>query len=158
MSEKITVETQAKKFPPVWPRFAIELLGVILIYLLTKETVDFTGLNQRGLAIAKQTIIGLMYPSMKLILDSSSVGLGHMLLETLAIAFLGTVIGIILALPLAFLRLSGKPVMLYANGIGPVRKSGNREQVRKAVEQAAVVTLRDHSSAQELRASRRMDT
>ena len=103
MSEKITVETQAKKFPPVWPRFAIELLGVILIYLLTKETVDFTGLNQRGLAIAKQTIIGLMHPSMKLILDSSSVGLGHMLLETLAIAFLGTVIGIILALPLAFL-------------------------------------------------------
>ena len=46
----------------------------------------------------------------------------------------------------------GKPVMLYANGIGPVRKAGNRSKVRKAVEGAAVVTLRDHSSAQELRA------
>lgn len=46
----------------------------------------------------------------------------------------------------------GKPVMLFANGIGPVRKPGNRSWVRKAVEQAGVVTLRDHSSAEELRA------
>ena len=48
-------------------------------------------------------------------------------------------------------RILGKPVMLYANGIGPVRKAGNRSWVRKAVEQAAAVTLRDHSSARELR-------
>ena len=48
-------------------------------------------------------------------------------------------------------RMLGKPVMLYANGIGPVRKDINRSRVRKAVEQAAAVTLRDHSSAQELR-------
>jgi len=46
----------------------------------------------------------------------------------------------------------GKPVMLYANGIGPVRRPNNRRRVRKAVERAAVVTLRDHSSAQELAA------
>lgn len=49
-------------------------------------------------------------------------------------------------------KLLGKPVMLYANGIGPVRRSANRNRVRKAVENAAVVTLRDHSSAEELRA------
>ncbi len=45
----------------------------------------------------------------------------------------------------------GKPVMLYANGIGPVRRPANRHRVKKAVERAALVTLRDHSSAQELR-------
>ena len=45
----------------------------------------------------------------------------------------------------------GKPVMLYANGIGPVKKPGNREKVRQAVEKAALVTLRDHSSEEELR-------
>ena len=47
-------------------------------------------------------------------------------------------------------RLLGKPVMLYANGIGPVRKAANRKLVAKAVQDAAVVTLRDHSSAREL--------
>lgn len=45
----------------------------------------------------------------------------------------------------------GKPVMLYANGIGPVYRNGDRQRVRKAVEQAALVTLRDESSAHELR-------
>ncbi len=43
-----------------------------------------------------------------------------------------------------------KPVMLYANGIGPVRKPANRRRVKRVVERAALVTLRDHSSAREL--------
>lgn len=45
----------------------------------------------------------------------------------------------------------GKPVMLYANGIGPVRKRVNRRRVKRVVEQAALVTLRDHKSLEELR-------
>ncbi|MFI3253916.1 MAG: polysaccharide pyruvyl transferase CsaB [Eubacteriales bacterium] len=45
-----------------------------------------------------------------------------------------------------------KPVMLYANGIGPVGKKSNRKKVVKAVERAQMVTLRDKDSAQELRA------
>ena len=47
--------------------------------------------------------------------------------------------------------LLGKPVMLYANGIGPVRKPANRRRVKRVVERAALVTLRDHSSLRELR-------
>lgn len=43
-----------------------------------------------------------------------------------------------------------KPVMLYANGIGPVRRPANRRRVRRVVERAALVTLRDHASALEL--------
>ena len=49
-------------------------------------------------------------------------------------------------------RWLGKPVMLYANGIGPVRKRANRRRVKRVVEQAALVTLRDHASARELEA------
>lgn len=47
-------------------------------------------------------------------------------------------------------EIMGKPVMLYANGIGPVQKPANRRRVKKAVERATTVTLRDHSSAREL--------
>ncbi len=47
-------------------------------------------------------------------------------------------------------QLLGKPVMLYANGIGPVRRPGNRRRVKRVVESAALVTLRDRSSAREL--------
>ncbi len=49
-------------------------------------------------------------------------------------------------------RLLGRPVVLYANGIGPLRRPGNRRRVKRAVERAALVTLRDRSSQQELRA------
>ncbi len=44
----------------------------------------------------------------------------------------------------------GKPVMLYANGIGPVRREANRRRVKRTVESVTLVTLRDHSSAREL--------
>ena len=44
-----------------------------------------------------------------------------------------------------------RPVMIYANGIGPVNRPKNRERVRRAVEAAKVVTLRDESSLEELR-------
>ena len=49
-------------------------------------------------------------------------------------------------------QLLGKPVMLYANGIGPVLRPANRRRVRRAAERASLITLRDHASAQELRA------
>lgn len=47
--------------------------------------------------------------------------------------------------------LMGKPVMLYANGIGPLLRPANRRRVCRAVERTELVTLRDHSSEQELR-------
>ncbi len=45
-----------------------------------------------------------------------------------------------------------KPVYLYANGIGPVTRGKNRRRVKRAVERASVITLRDQDSAQQLRA------
>ena len=44
-----------------------------------------------------------------------------------------------------------KPVMLYANGIGPVKQAENRRRVIKVVEKVDLITLRDHGSANELK-------
>ena len=55
---------------------------------------------------------------------------------------------------LAVIRLAQllrKPVVVYANGIGPLLGSANRRLVRKAIDKCALVTLRDHQSLQELR-------
>ena len=46
----------------------------------------------------------------------------------------------------------GKPVMFYANGIGPVETARGRERVRAAAEMADVITLRDEDSLDALRA------
>ncbi len=44
-----------------------------------------------------------------------------------------------------------KNVVLYANGIGPVIKPQNRKRVRKAVQNATLITLRDTNSENELK-------
>ena len=102
-AEKLTVEKQLQKYPSVWPRYLLEIAGCIAVVVLTKQIANYNGVNERGMALAKSLLVGLLHPSIKLITDTSSVGLGNMLLETFAIAFLGTVIGAVLALPLAFL-------------------------------------------------------
>jgi len=54
---------------------------------------------------------------------------------------------------LAIIRLAkllGKPVMLYANGIGPVVRPANRRRVRRVVSRADMITLREESSRAEL--------
>ena len=53
---------------------------------------------------------------------------------------------------LRYAKHADKPVMLYANGIGPVRRPANRRLVRRVVDQADLITLREASSAEELRA------
>ena len=44
----------------------------------------------------------------------------------------------------------GKKVMLYANGIGPVKKAINRARVREVANRADLITLREESSLREL--------
>jgi len=47
-------------------------------------------------------------------------------------------------------KLFGKPVMLYANGIGPVNRPANRRRVKAVVSRADMITLREESSRDEL--------
>ena len=49
-------------------------------------------------------------------------------------------------------KMWGKRLVMYANGIGPVTRDGNRKRVRKIVEKADLITLRDVRSAEELSA------
>jgi len=48
-------------------------------------------------------------------------------------------------------RLSGKPAMMYAQGVGPLRSSLARKLARSAFQSAEIATVRDPQSAQLLR-------
>ena len=76
----------------------------ILIYW-SLSTIQFDELAASGLTIAKNIILGIFQPDLiySLILQK---GVAYLLIETMAIAFLGTIIGAILAIPLAFLSAS----------------------------------------------------
>lgn len=51
-----------------------------------------------------------------------------------------------------YAKWKGKKVMMYANGIGPVKKSKNRQLVGDVVNRVDVITLRESSSLEELKA------
>ncbi|MEA5026839.1 MAG: phosphonate ABC transporter, permease protein PhnE [Erysipelotrichaceae bacterium] len=100
---KLTVQEQLKREPVVWFRTVIGLIALIVIFYVGLQTMEIKDINQKGLEIAINIMKGIFQPSLKMILDLSKNGLLYMLLETVAIAFLGTIVGMILALPLAFL-------------------------------------------------------
>lgn len=87
---------------------------IVIIFLMWSLTaVDLSNFTSNGLAIAKNILHGIVTPNTDLLFTFNSNGVPYLLLETMAIAFLGTIVGAILAIPLAFLSASNivpKPV------------------------------------------------
>src|SRR5699024_11964872 len=61
--------------------------------------------DEKGLQIAKSIIGGIFHPDLSLF-NLSKESVPYLLVETLAIAFLGTIVGAILSVPFAFLAAS----------------------------------------------------
>lgn len=90
-------------------------ISIILIGLFTwsLSTVELKQLEAGGLQIAANIISGIFHPNVELLVNFTRNGVPYLLVETIAIAFLGTLIGAILAIPLAFLSSSNvvpKPI------------------------------------------------
>lgn len=76
---------------------------VALLFAWSLTAVDLQHMTPGGLAIASNIITGILSPDWSFLLDFTKQGVLYLLLVTIAIAFLGTIIGAILAVPLAFL-------------------------------------------------------
>lgn len=103
MTTKLTVEKQYDLRPKTWIRVLINVIVLAILVIPSLATIEFSGVSESGLLIAKNIIIGLFTPSMEMITNLSSSGLLYLLFETAAIAFLGTLIGTVISIPLAFL-------------------------------------------------------
>lgn len=101
---KLTIQQQLNNAPKSWPQ---KLAGVafigVLLYLSTFY-ISYSGLTETGLRVARNIFGSIFTPNMDILINFSSVnGVPYLLLETAAIAFLGTIIGTILSIPIAFL-------------------------------------------------------
>jgi len=95
-----------------WPQFLLTAL-VALLFLWSTSAIQLDNLTANGLTIAKNILLGLVQPNLELLFNMTSKGVLYLLVETMAIAFLGTIVGAVLAIPLAFLSASNivpKPV------------------------------------------------
>ncbi|WP_042479192.1 phosphonate ABC transporter, permease protein PhnE [Bacillus ndiopicus] len=109
-----SIEQQLLKEPKNRLSTIITTIIVIALLLWSVSAFNLSNLTGNGLTIAKNIFAGLFNPNLDLLFNFTDRGVPYLLLETMAIAFLGTVVGAILAIPLAFLSASNimpKPVV-----------------------------------------------
>jgi phosphonate transport system permease protein len=103
MSTKITVLEQLKKEPKNLELKALMILGLIGIGILGFVYIDYNGFTEFGLTVMWNISKSIFTPNTALLFGEGKNGVLFLITETAAIAFLGTIIGTIVSIPIAFL-------------------------------------------------------
>lgn len=108
-----TVERQLLASPRNYRYMLIVTAIVLILFAWSVSAVSFKDVNESGLRIALNIVKGIVNPDLDLLLTVSKQSVLYLLVQTVAIAFLGTLVGAVLSIPLAFLAASNivpKPV------------------------------------------------
>lgn len=104
MNERIAKAYEER--PKTWIARLTVALAVICLLVWSGTAVESSGTGQNGGRIAANIISGIFHPDTKLLFNFTKNGVPYLLLETICIAFLGTVVGAVLSIPLSFLSAS----------------------------------------------------
>ena len=99
----LTIQETYDARPRRWWLYTLILLVVAALLGWSGESIEFNGLATKGVEVAKGVGWGLIHPDTKLLFDMTNEGVLYQLLQTVAIAVLGTLIGGLLAVPFSFL-------------------------------------------------------
>ena len=97
----------------LWQLLAAFIVACLLAWSGT--AVQTSNPTSNGLEVAGNIISGIFHPSAKLLFTLGTNGVTYLLLETFCIAFLGTIVGAVISLPLSFISASNlvpKPLAL----------------------------------------------
>lgn len=82
-------------------------LGILLVLLVySAVSIDYSGLSTFSLSMGLEVLKGLSHPDWSFVYDGSGEDLVSLLILTIGIAFLGTFIGTVLAIPFTLLSAS----------------------------------------------------
>ncbi len=115
MNIREEIKQAYEKEPKVWYKQLLVALIVVVLMAWSSTTVQMGSTSDSGLSVAASIIGGIFHPDTKLLFDFTTSGVAYLLLETMCIAFLGTIVGAVLSVPLAFLsatNLVPKPIAL----------------------------------------------
>ncbi len=79
-------------------------LVVAVLFAWSGSTLEFNDVKQNGIQVAKNILLGILHPDRELLFNFTKTGIAYLLFETICIAFLGTVVGAVLAIPFSFRR------------------------------------------------------
>ena len=104
MNERIKKAYASAPKTWVWQLLAAFIVACFLAWSGT--AVKVSNPTGNGLEVAGNILSGIFHPSTKLLFTFGTNGVPYLLLETFCIAFLGTVVGAVISLPLSFLSAS----------------------------------------------------
>ena len=104
MSEKIKLKL--KEEPNSKAYILTSSIIILAMFVWSLTALQGKDTSSGGFTIARNIISGIFHPDMNLLLNFTKQGVLYMLLETICIAFLGTIIGAIISIPLSFLASS----------------------------------------------------
>lgn len=98
-----TIEHAYRAAPKRWVYQLVIAFFLVILMAWSSTTVKLGSTGEKGLAVAGNILSGIFHPDTKLLLTFGTDGVPYLLLETFCIAFLGTVVGAVISLPLSFL-------------------------------------------------------
>ncbi len=113
MNERI--KAQLAQQPKNWIFQLVAVLVVLLLMTWSSTAIHYKGISQDGLTIVGSILGGIFAPDTELLFNFTKQGVPYLLLETVCIAFLGTVVGAFISVPIAFLSATNimpKPIAL----------------------------------------------
>ena len=99
----LTIEEAYASRPRLWWIYTLIILIVAALLGWSGTSITYKGLANKGITIAQGVSYGLLHPDTNLLFNLTNEGVPFQLLQTVAIAVLGTLIGGILAIPFSFL-------------------------------------------------------
>ena len=116
LDEKLTAAEMYARRPRKWLLYLLIVLIVAVIVGWSSSELKFEGVTTVGSEVAKGVFYGIFKPDTDLLFGLSNTDVPYLLLQTIAIAVLGTLFGAILAIPFAFLaaeNIMPKPVAYF---------------------------------------------
>ena len=99
----LSIEEAYANRPRLWWVYTIVVLIVAALLGWSGSSITYKGLASKGITIAQGIGNGLLHPDTSLLFNLTTEGVPFQLLQTVAIAVLGTIIGGFLAIPFSFL-------------------------------------------------------
>lgn len=114
------IDKMYEQEPKTWYMKIAVALIVAGLLAWSMSAVDMSNAtNSNGLQVAASIIGGILHPDTELLFNLTTGGVAYLLLETMCIAFLGTIVGAVLSVPLSFMaatNLVPKPIALVVRG------------------------------------------
>ena len=114
--KKLTAAEMYAARPRKWWVTTVIVLIIALLIAWSGSEITFKGVTDVGAGVAKGVFYGIFSPDKNLLFGTSDTDVPYLLLQTIAIAIIGTLFGGILAIPFAFLaaeNIMPKPIAYF---------------------------------------------